>query len=186
MDNGSMTLPKTDRQIPVKNAIPMERLAEELKALGIKAFRLRYNHHFLRLLEGKIEVVSPIDLRTLEDAGGSKFASLGLGKDFSNLVVPLARSGKKPGVLCVGRANDADVVIASKWISKEHAVFEVEGDEVRLRDLGSRNGTSLNQRALSREDPPIRLRSGDVIAFWKYSFEFLDISTLIDCLADRS
>lgn len=46
----------------------------------------------------------------------------------------------------VGRDGDCDVVIADARVSRRHAAVEVDGDSdgLRLRDLGSSNGTFLN------------------------------------------
>ena len=43
----------------------------------------------------------------------------------------------------VGRAPDCDIVLASDAVSKHHVEFEQSGQQVWVRDLGSKNGTSL-------------------------------------------
>jgi len=65
----------------------------------------------------------------------------------------------------IGRAVESDIVITSKRISREHACVRREGWRVILEDLGSTNGTFLNDErvlaplALHDED---RIKIGDV------------------------
>jgi DNA-binding NtrC family response regulator len=61
--------------------------------------------------------------------------------------------------LVVGREHDADVVITDPGLSREHARFELTGDEAWVEDLGSTNGTRVNGQAIDRA----RLRPGDVV-----------------------
>jgi serine phosphatase RsbU (regulator of sigma subunit) len=62
----------------------------------------------------------------------------------------------------IGRASSADLVIPDRFLSRHHAKLYRDGEEWFLEDLGSRNGTVLNQQAVER---PSRLRSGDQIRF---------------------
>ena len=48
----------------------------------------------------------------------------------------------------VGRAPQCDITIEHVSVSKEHARFQFAGDELKLEDLGSTNGTLLNNRRL--------------------------------------
>lgn len=48
----------------------------------------------------------------------------------------------------VGRAPQCDITIEHVSVSKEHARFRFEGDALKLEDLGSTNGTLLNNRRL--------------------------------------
>lgn len=49
-----------------------------------------------------------------------------------------------PGENRVGRAEDNDLVLSDTNVSRHHAAFVREAGVVRVRDLGSRNGTRLN------------------------------------------
>jgi pSer/pThr/pTyr-binding forkhead associated (FHA) protein len=68
--------------------------------------------------------------------------------------------------IVIGRAVENDVVITSKRVSREHARVRREGWRVMLEDLGSTNGTYLNDErvmspvALHDED---RIKIGDVV-----------------------
>lgn len=166
---------------PVADTILLDDLLREYKQIGDESFRRKYNHPFLLLLKGKREMVNTLELQTLDEAAGSMFAALGLGEDYGNIVVPLIRTHRHSldSKITVGRARMNDVVIRSKWISKVHAAFEISPDGLRIVDMGSRNGTKLNNRPISKKNNPIRVSPGDVITFWRYSFEYLDTDALV-------
>jgi pSer/pThr/pTyr-binding forkhead associated (FHA) protein len=44
----------------------------------------------------------------------------------------------------VGRDPDCDLTIDGHLLSRQHAQLQIEGDHLRVKDLGSRNGTYLN------------------------------------------
>ncbi len=59
----------------------------------------------------------------------------------------------------IGRTPPADLVIHSQLVSKRHATIQFDGEEFRLDDLESSNGTFVNgERVTSRT-----IRDGDVI-----------------------
>lgn len=60
------------------------------------------------------------------------------------------------GELTIGR-TDANVVIEDSKLSRRHAVFRVVGDALEVEDLGSTNGTFVEER---RIDVPTRLAPG--------------------------
>jgi len=62
----------------------------------------------------------------------------------------------------VGRAENADLQIDDPEISARHCVLVVDGPLCGLRDLGSRNGTFVNDRRL-RPEVLLRLRHLDEI-----------------------
>jgi hypothetical protein len=62
--------------------------------------------------------------------------------------------------LYIGRASNNDLVLADPRVSSRHAVVWVEGDRVRVEDLGSRNGTFVNGQRLSG---PGDIRDGDIV-----------------------
>jgi diguanylate cyclase (GGDEF)-like protein len=60
----------------------------------------------------------------------------------------------------VGRSPDAQIRLGSDGVSRAHAEILLDGGRVRVRDLGSTNGTFLNgERAEARE-----LRDGDKLS----------------------
>ena len=71
--------------------------------------------------------------------------------------------GKAPielpaGESVIGRSRSCTVQIAETTVSRQHAIFVVEPGKVRLRDLGSSNGTFVNGE---RVDGEIPLADGD-------------------------
>jgi pSer/pThr/pTyr-binding forkhead associated (FHA) protein len=66
---------------------------------------------------------------------------------------------ERPGIL--GRSSDANVEIADAEVSRRHACLQYDRGIPYLRDLGSRNGTYLNGKAVF--DEGIEVRVGDDI-----------------------
>src|SRR5262245_34889877 len=57
-----------------------------------------------------------------------------------------------PGTdLTIGRADDCGIVVLSPRVSRQHAILRLEGGQVTLRDLGSRNGTRVNDALVQSE-----------------------------------
>ncbi|WP_165226400.1 FHA domain-containing protein [Aquisphaera insulae] len=59
-------------------------------------------------------------------------------------VIPLAGPKFK-----IGRGETCHLRPTSEQVSREHAEFELQGDTLTVRDLGSRNGTLVNGKALT-------------------------------------
>jgi len=70
----------------------------------------------------------------------------------------------------IGREQDCHLRPNSDLISRHHCVFSIDEFSVRLRDLGSTNGTYVNG---TRIESPVTLKSGDRISVGKLSFEIL-------------
>ncbi len=60
----------------------------------------------------------------------------------------------------IGRSSKADVIVADRFLSRQHARFFLKDGSWFLEDLGSRNTTFLNDRPVSGPTP---VRPGDVI-----------------------
>ncbi len=61
--------------------------------------------------------------------------------------------------LVIGREDENDIVLADPRVSKCHAAITVEGGEVVLQDLGSSNGTRVNEHKVRAQS----LMPGDII-----------------------
>ena len=72
------------------------------------------------------------------------------------------------GRFLIGREQDCNLRPASDLVSRHHCVFHVDDFTVRLRDLGSTNGTLVNGEPLSGEKG---LNSGDKVVVGKLNFE---------------
>jgi hypothetical protein len=64
------------------------------------------------------------------------------------------------GITTLGRSEECEVTIEDPLVSRRHAQISVDGDEVRLIDLGSRNGVRLNGRPVTQS---AALQDGDRI-----------------------
>jgi serine phosphatase RsbU (regulator of sigma subunit) len=53
----------------------------------------------------------------------------------------------------LGRSPSNEVVLTDRCVSGEHAEITVDGGSARVRDLGSRNGTWINDRRCEGEEP---------------------------------
>ena len=73
----------------------------------------------------------------------------------------LQRTPIQPIPFRVGRAPDLELVLPSAHVSKTHAEIYSDGEALRVRDLGSRNGTFLNRQPVS----DAALHRGDVLHF---------------------
>jgi hypothetical protein len=77
----------------------------------------------------------------------------------------------KDVVTVIGRAVENDVVITSKRVSREHTQIRREGWRIFVEDMGSTNGTYLNNERLSEA---MQLRDGDQIQVGDVLFAFYD------------
>lgn len=71
--------------------------------------------------------------------------------------------------LSVGRGQDNDVVLGSKQVSRQHAELTVTGDQLMVQDLGSSNGTLVNDEKLEPHQPTA-LAAEDTVTFAAFSF----------------
>ncbi|HUG54487.1 MAG TPA: EAL domain-containing protein [Vicinamibacteria bacterium] len=67
----------------------------------------------------------------------------------------------------VGRRPSLNLTLPTDSVSTEHAEFYVSGDGLRLRDLGSTNGTFVNRSRIKDS----AVREGDVVHFADLQFE---------------
>jgi pSer/pThr/pTyr-binding forkhead associated (FHA) protein len=77
--------------------------------------------------------------------------------------IPL-RSG-----MLVGRQDDADIKLTDIFVSAEHARLTLDGDEWRVTDLGTTNGTFVNGTRIKQ---PTVLRPGDEVRFGRVRARF--------------
>ena len=69
----------------------------------------------------------------------------------------------------LGRALDADVVVRDRRLSQSHCRFSIEGGELFVQDLKSRNLTLINGAALP-PDQSRRLVADDRVRICDYDF----------------
>ncbi|NES15599.1 FHA domain-containing protein [Micromonospora sp. PPF5-17] len=75
------------------------------------------------------------------------------------------------GAQVIGRAPSADIVLVDAHLSRRHATVQLTAEGVSLTDLGSTNGTWLNDRRISGSVP---LADGDVVRVGRTELRFFD------------
>lgn len=98
-----------------------------------------------------------------------KAALRGVTGAYFGKVIPLTSR------LTIGRGSDCDLVIDEAEMSRHHAVIETTAAGIRLRDLGSANGTFVNGAWVHNAE----LKIGDQIGFDRNRF-------LIESLGDAN
>jgi hypothetical protein len=68
----------------------------------------------------------------------------------------------------VGTAGDCDVVVKDQSVSGRHAEFSAQGGAFRVSDLGSTNGTFVNDKRVQSSE----LVDGDTLRLGRTSFKF--------------
>ena len=74
------------------------------------------------------------------------------------------------GTLIVGRSSECDIAIASDEISRHHAKLQVTPDGVVIEDMGSANGSFVNNQ---RIHAPTLLKAGDELRLDTVRFQLM-------------
>ena len=93
---------------------------------------------------------------------------LGIGGPFQGQTLSLPE-----GEVSIGRESTNQMSVFDGSLSRRHCVLERTGSEVRIRDLGSRNGTRVNSVPVTEQ----RLQHGDQISVGSSLFVFLQEET---------
>ncbi|MCH7729270.1 MAG: SpoIIE family protein phosphatase [Planctomycetes bacterium] len=75
------------------------------------------------------------------------------------------------GITLIGRHPDSTVQIANATVSGKHAQIVVDGGNGMLEDMGSRNGTFVNEQQIKQQ---IKLKHGDRIEFGKATARYIE------------
>jgi hypothetical protein len=73
------------------------------------------------------------------------------------------------GITLIGRSEDCEVTIEDPLVSRPHARIVVDGDDITLEDLGSRNGVRLNSKPVRGS---AKLTDGDRVRIGTQEFVF--------------
>ncbi len=76
-------------------------------------------------------------------------------------------------VISLGRTDKNDIILDNPKISRQHAVIKLEAETFRVYDLGSSNGTFVNDQRVTE---PIALQDGDTVRLGDLAFIFKIIS----------
>jgi hypothetical protein len=71
-------------------------------------------------------------------------------------------------VVTIGRAPENRLILQDEGVSHKHAEVRAQGNDYYAKDLGSKNGTFVNDQRVDER----RLVSGDVIALGEYKMLF--------------
>ena len=80
-----------------------------------------------------------------------------------NITVPLP--------CLIGRGRNADLFVGSMLISRNHCRLDLMDGKVYITDLGSRNGTLLNNKPIP-ENIPVELNNQSLITIGSLTFQF--------------
>lgn len=75
-----------------------------------------------------------------------------------------------PGKTIIGRSSKSDIQIDHDSVSRQHVRLVVDDARVEIEDLGSTNGTFLNDEALEGQ---VALRTNDLIKVGRTVFKFI-------------
>lgn len=78
------------------------------------------------------------------------------------LITDMWRLPLRSGETILGREGEGVVALPSPSVSRQHAAVRVDGSAAHLRDLGSKNGTFVDEM---RVEHPIALRDGARLRF---------------------
>jgi TIR domain/FHA domain len=82
--------------------------------------------------------------------------------------VPETRFAISPSGLRIGRTAPADIIVAGAGVSRAHCLVELAGDQIRVSDLNSTNGTYIDNKRIGRA---AILPIGSVVRVGNVSFE---------------
>jgi len=104
----------------------------------------------------------------------SKISERPVNRDAALVVIHGLDLGRKYDLMkettIVGRSSKADIQVDQEAISRNHARFVIQGTKVLLKDLGSTNGTYVNDEMTSGE---MQLRNGDLVKIGRTIFKFI-------------
>lgn len=70
--------------------------------------------------------------------------------------------------MTIGRTEDNDIQLKAAYISRRHAVIQIDGDTTRITDWGSKNGVFVNSDKVSEHF----LHHGDIVAIGDARFRY--------------
>jgi len=105
----------------------------------------------------------PVDLDQVTHEGAALVIRSGGGRSGEAFTI----TGER---MTIGRSPDAEVFLDDVTVSRNHALLVRRRDGLYVDDLGSLNGTYVNQHRIESH----RLRDGDELQVGKYKLTYLD------------
>ena len=100
---------------------------------------------------------------------GRHLDSLGEGKPASYLMFN-HKKVELVAKITIGRDTDNDVVVDNKLASRHHAMIQKIKDAYFIKDVGSTNGTFINEERID-VNHPVEALFGDMISFAGVQYE---------------
>jgi pSer/pThr/pTyr-binding forkhead associated (FHA) protein len=116
----------------------------------------------------------PVDAQG--ESGDEEFA-VSLPEGSAGTAVLVVKRGPNAGarfvlderVTKVGRHPESDIFLDDITVSRRHAEFHLDAGAFSIRDVGSLNGTYVNQKRIEQ----VALRSGDEVQIGKFKLVYL-------------
>ncbi|HVZ73000.1 MAG TPA: FHA domain-containing protein [Polyangia bacterium] len=141
----------------------LDEYARELRRDGEKAFRKRHGQPVLIVTKAEKDGASPssasVEVAVVADTSGWRLPAASL---VGRVFVVSRGAFVDPGPVTLGRTDGTELTIADKSVSKKHCVFEPAAGGLRITDLGSTNGTSVDGEPLP-PNVPRALAGGETI-----------------------
>jgi hypothetical protein len=154
---------------------------ELAESLGAQQFVERHPGHFLLSSEQAVEPSRVYTTATVDF--GAKPVRLPGRRNFEVRWIAKAEDSPYPDRISVGRARNCDISFRHPSVSKLHAHFRVHGNQLTVTDLGSRNGTRINNGIAIAAHQPQPLTSHDRVQFGSVQTMVLDVRELFDLLS---
>lgn len=140
-------------------------------------FVQEYVRQYNEANEGQPVAVSLVTTSKQEELATSALLISGFGDDghLVKMTIDPVRAPSGQGYM-IGRAAYCDMVIDAPTVSREHALILHENGIYNLRDLGSSNGTFLNERRLANGLSSV-IRPGDNLRIGKVRLSVSPIQT---------
>jgi hypothetical protein len=152
-------------------------LIQELRRDGEATFRKKHTEPVLVVIEaaGGSSGNDSGETTVMADTGGWTLQEASL----SDRVFPVSRgpfATSRP--ILLGRTDAADIHIPDDSVSKKHCLFEAQAGGMTITDLGSTNGTAVNDVDLAPNQPQ-PLTGGDTIRTGHFVYLFHTPDTFV-------